>query len=128
MSTRFAAALIRHYAGSHAPDQRTSMADARIALCLAAGTDMDDIDPASGYDYSQRAYNSSRQSWIDKVKYHRFSEWYDREPLNETLANWAAHRPDATAGDDWLAAGIEAHRTYWAGIGRTCNRDSCELR
>jgi hypothetical protein len=49
-----AAALIRHYAYDNDPDQRTSMADSRIALNIARGVALDDIDPANGYDYSPR--------------------------------------------------------------------------
>lgn len=120
--------LIRHYACSVETDQRTSMSDARIALCLARGTAIGDIDPASGYDFSLRAYRSVRDSWIRYVKFDGFNDCYDAEPLTRAFENWRAKRPVSAAGDDWLAAGIEAHRTYWdVGLGRTCNRASCQL-
>lgn len=120
--------LIRRYAHSDDPDQRTSMADARIALCLARGTAMGDIDPASGYDYSPRAYHSVRDSWIRYIKFDGFCDSYDAQPLARAVENWQARRPELAAGDDWLAAGIEAHRQHWdVGLGRACNSASCEL-
>lgn len=126
-SAQRAAALIRHYAGSSDPDNRTSMADARIALCLARGVDMDDIDPASGYDYSRSAYDRCRQSWVSNIKYHGYSVAYEGAALTRAIANWTARRPDFIAGDDWLAVATDAHRTYWAGLGRACSRSTCDL-
>lgn len=119
--TQAAAALIRHYALSSDPDKRTSMADVRIALCIARGVDMDDIDPASGYDYSRDAYDSCRGSWVWNIKQHGFDSAYDGPPLNRAIANWVAHRPDFIAGDDWLAAARAAHRAHWANAPVTCN-------
>jgi hypothetical protein len=127
MSQRDRATLIRHYAGSSDPDQRTSMADARIAFCLARGVDMDDIDPASGYDYSRRAYDSCRQSWVSNIKYHGFSRVFEGPGLTRALANWTTHRPDFIAGDDWLADAEKAHLAYWELVGIPCNRQTCDL-
>lgn len=123
-----AAALIRHYAYDSDPDQRTSMADSRIALCIAGGVDMDDIDPASGYDYSRAAYDRSRDSWVWNIKQHGFSDIYDGPALKRHIADWATHRPDFIAGDDWLAAGRAEHRAHWATLDVTCgHHGSCDI-
>jgi hypothetical protein len=126
MSERDPATLIRYYAFSDDPDRRTSMADSRIAYCLARGVAMDDIDPASGYNYSRRAYDSCRASWVLHIRDNGWSEFYDRPDagLDRAVATWAQHRPEFLAGDDWLAAGIAAHRerhpgaTCFRGLGR----------
>lgn len=126
------AAALRHYA--HATvigptaeaDRRTSTADARIALCLARGVAMDDIDPASGYDLSRRAYDAARQSWIDVIEGRGLSEGYTRLRLDRAFDYWAKRRSGFTDGDDWAAAGLAAHRAYWDDeIGRHCNRAGC---
>lgn len=122
-----AAALIRHYAESTDPDQRTSMADARIALNIARGVALDDIDPTTGYDYSRDAYDHCRQSWVWNIKQHGYSSVYEGAGLARAIANWTAHRPDFIAGDDWLAAATDAHHDFWASLGRPCPRESCDL-
>ena len=127
MSQRNPASLIRHYAYSTDPDQRTSMSDARIFLCLAKGVDMGDIDPASGYDYSRRAYDRCRHSWVSTIACHGFSRVFEGPGLTRALANWTAHRPDFIAGDDWLADAEKAHLAFWEQAGRPCNRASCDL-
>lgn len=121
MSLRDPASLIRHYAYSHDPDKRTSMADARIAYCIARGVALDDIDPTTGYDYSRDAYDSCRHSWVWNIKQHGFSESYDGAALRRAIANWTAHRPDFIEGDDWLASGRAAHRAHWASSTVTCH-------
>jgi hypothetical protein len=118
-----AAALIRHYATISDPDKRTSMADSRIALCIAGGVDMDDIDPASGYNHSRAAYDRCRDSWVWNIKQHGFSDIYDGPAIARAIANWTTHRPDFIEGDDWLAAGRTAHRAHWATIDVTCSSD-----
>lgn len=127
MSQRNPASLIRHYAGSTDPDQRTSMADARIALCLARGVDMDDIDPASGYNRSRDAYDRCRQSWVVNIRDHGLSDLYEGPALARAIATWTEHRPDFIAGDDWLKAATEAHHTHWSALGRPCPRETCDL-
>lgn len=122
-----AAALIRHYADSDDPDQRTSMADSRIALNIARGVDMGDIDPANGYDYSRGAYDRCRDSWAWNIKQHGFSDIYDGPGLQRAIDNWTAHRADFIAGDDWLTAATDAHHAFWAGLGRECSHSSCDL-
>src|SRR5882757_8919452 len=123
MSQRDPATLIRHYAGSHDSDQRTSMSDARIALCIALGVDMDDIDPASGYNYSRSAYDRARQSWVVNIRDHGFSDFYEGAALTRAIANWTTHQPDFIDGDDWLKAATEAHLAHWETLGRPCTRE-----
>jgi hypothetical protein len=83
-------------------DRRTSLADARIALCVAQGTALDDIDPASGYSLSRESYERVRQSWRNQTKQPGWSEAYRRD-LEKAIAYWSEHRPKFTEGDDWLA-------------------------
>lgn len=129
-------AVLRHYAFTDTPDQvaaadrYTSMCDARTAICAANGVDFNDIDPASGYNHSRRSFEASRRSWIESIEQGGYDPFYDEAPLKEAFGRWEAARPEFTAGSDWgdwLAAGIAAHRTYWAGVGRPCNRDDCEF-
>lgn len=108
-------------------EDRTDMDDARIALCVAAGVDMDDIDPSSGHDMSRRAYASSRKSWVDHIAMFGFSEFYDGPNLSKTLRRWTEWNPAYTDGDDWLKAGREAHYARQAEIGKPCDRSSCDL-
>lgn len=107
-------------------DRRTSLADAQIALSVAHGVALDDIDPFSGYSMSRRACDAARRSWLSFIKFQGFSEDYDRQPLDKTLAWWVERRPQYLAGDDWLAAGMAAHREYWQRPGFACNRPTCD--
>lgn len=84
-------------------DGRTSVADARAALCVAQGVPLEDIDAASGHDLSRSAYEDVRLSWRRHVEMHGFSEEYDRPRYENAFTRWAARRPEFTAGDDWLA-------------------------
>jgi len=84
-------------------DNRTSVCDARAALCIAQGVPLDQIDPASGYDLTRAAYESVRTSWRRHVQMHGFSEEYDRPDYEAAFGYWAARRPQFTDGDDWLA-------------------------
>lgn len=108
-------------------DRRTSLADAQIALCVARGVALDDIDSFSGYSMSRSAYDAARHSWISLIKFHGFNDDYDQQPLDKALAWWAERRPQYLAGDDWLAAGMAAHREYWRGIGHGCGAPYCEV-
>jgi hypothetical protein len=122
--TQTAAARIRYYALTDDADKRTSMADSRIALAVARGVAMDDIDPASGYDYSRNAYATVRASWVLFLRDNGWSEFHDKQGRTDpesTVAKWAEHRPEFLAGDDWLAAGIAAHRDRHTGP--TCFRN-----
>lgn len=84
-------------------DMRTSMDDARTALCIARGVDLNDIDPATGHDYSRRAYESVRQSWLDLITTHGLTEHIEQQ-VREVRAMWAERRPEWVEGDPWLVA------------------------
>lgn len=108
-------------------DRRTSLADAQIALSVARGVALDDIDSFSGRSMSRHAYDAARHSWISLIKFHGFNDDYDKQPMNEFLTWWAERRPQYLAGDDWLAAGMTAHREYWQSVGRGCGAPYCEV-
>jgi hypothetical protein len=108
-------------------DRMTSLMDARIALRVAVGNSLDDIDPSSGLSVSHSSYEATRHSWISSIRYHGFNEEYDREALNKALAFWTERRPQYLNEDDWLAAGMTAHREYWQGIGHGCGAPYCEM-
>lgn len=76
-------------------------------------------------DLSRDFYDTVRNSWISKIRYHGFNPVYGQAPLDKAFAYWAERHPEFTAGDDWLAAGLDAHRTYWQQAGRICNRGTC---
>jgi predicted metal-dependent phosphoesterase TrpH len=82
-------------------EQRTSVNDARIALCIALGVDVDDIDPTSGCDLTREAYENVRHSWRWNIQMHGWNDWWERN-LNEALAWWRERRPEFLDGDDWL--------------------------
>lgn len=104
---------------SHTPE----MVARRTAMCLAAGVDPADIEPGTGYDLSRYGYERVRESWIDLIKMHGHNEQYGRPDLRKAFGYWAERRPEWTAGDDWEAAGLAAHRAYWDG--RTCTTTDC---
>ncbi|MFJ1932652.1 hypothetical protein ACIOGZ_08255 [Kitasatospora sp. NPDC088160] len=108
-------------------DRRTSMADARTAICLNSGVALDDIDAASGYNYSRRAYDRVRASWVDLIRQHGYSEFYEMRDIDEVRARWAEKRPDFVEGDDWLPEAFEAHRQFIEALGRPCRRSSCDI-
>ncbi|WND24174.1 hypothetical protein [Streptomyces violaceus] len=82
-------------------EQRTSMNDARIALCIAMGRNLDDIDATSGHDLSREAYESVRESWRWNIQMHGWNDWHERG-LKNAMANWRERRPEFVDGDDWL--------------------------
>jgi hypothetical protein len=116
-----------HYANrSWDIDNRTSMNDARIALCIERGVALEDIDPTTGHDWSRRGYDHVRASWVSTVKYHGLTDGYLQADLRDAYARWAERRPEFAAGDDWEAAADAAHRAYWDGeTGRLCGVDGC---
>lgn len=83
-------------------EQRTSMNDARTALCIAMGRDLDDIDPTSGHDLSHEAYEDVRASWRWNIQMHGWNEWMERN-LDAAVAWWHERRPEFADGDDWTA-------------------------
>lgn len=92
-------------------EQRTSVYDARIALAIAAGLDLDDIDPTCGSSLTRQAYEAVRHSWRWNIQMHGFNEWYERN-LNEALTWWRERRPeyvDRDDWDDWLASLSKEH-------------------
>ncbi|MFI2673881.1 hypothetical protein ACH5AU_30715 [Streptomyces albidoflavus] len=111
-------------ARSSDPDRATSMADARIALCVESGVDMDDIDPASGYNHSRSSYERARFSWVDLVRQHGASPLYEVPDIERAHGLWVEKRPEFAEGDDWLASGLHAHREFIA-EGRTCRKADC---
>lgn len=108
-------------------ETRTDMDDARIALCVAAGVDLDDIDPSSGHNMSREAYGRSRESWVDHIAMFGYSDFYDEPHLTKALDRWTAWNPAFTDGDDWLKAGREAHYARQDALGKPCDRPSCDL-
>lgn len=108
-------------------DRRTSLADARIALCVATGNPLDDIDPSSGNSTSRSSYEATRHSWVSSMRYHGFNDEYDREALDKARTFWSERRPHYLDGDDWLAAGMAAHSEYWQSIGHGCGAPYCEV-
>ncbi|MGC4928057.1 hypothetical protein [Streptomyces sp. DT117] len=117
--------MLFEIANSADSDRATSMADARIALCIEKGVDMDDIDPASGYDNSARAYDRARASWVDLVRQHGASPFYEVPDIEWARGLWARKRPDFLEGDDWLSAGLDEHRKFIAERDLTCRKTDC---
>jgi hypothetical protein len=98
--------VMSRYAGRNSDpvmeaDRRTSMNDARTALCLALGIAEKDIDPARGYDYSAEAYERVRASWQHHARHHGLSRFYDGPAYQQAIDDWRARRPDLVA-DDWV--------------------------
>ncbi|MEU5433851.1 hypothetical protein AB0G73_10800 [Streptomyces sp. NPDC020719] len=123
--------LLMHYARSpldcpaREADRLTSMADARAAICLAAGVAIEDIDPASGYNHSRAAYDRARASWINLIRQHGASEFHEVRDIAWARELWAAKRPDFVQGDDWLTEALDAHEEFIASLGLPCRRSTC---
>ena len=107
-------------------DRRTSLADARAALCLAHGIHPDDIT-GLGYDHTRAAYESVRASWVQHIEQ---DGWADRSYLKlssdiaEVMRDWA----DFLGGDNWLSEGWERHlAAYPRGCGRLQRGGQCDL-
>jgi hypothetical protein len=91
-------------------DTQTSMADARIASCLADGIPIEDIDPC-GYDLTRRAYESSRRSW--RTNWHTCGGTPSyRRGMQDAHDWWAAIRPEYIDGDDWFAGLTKPEETH----------------
>lgn len=80
------------------PDAATSRADLRAAIALARGRDVKDICPSTGYDLSETAYRSARDSWQAHLTAHRPSQWtWDEHDRARKF--WAEARRDLI--HDW---------------------------
>ena len=99
-------------------DRRTSVADARIGLCLALGVAEEDICPASGGDYSAESYERVRASWRNLARVHGFSRSFDGPLLEAARALWLARRPEWVV-DDWVGPEEEWARR-WPSPSREC--------
>ncbi|MFE7479995.1 hypothetical protein [Streptomyces sp. NPDC057552] len=125
--------LLMHYARSPMDcpvceaDRLTSMADARAGIGIAAGVAIDDIDPASGYDYSRRSYARVRASWIDLIRQHGAAEFHEIPDIEEVRAAWAEKRPEFVEGDDWMPEAVAAHREFIDSLGVPCRRSTCVI-
>lgn len=102
---------LRHAGPVAAADLRTSMDDARAALCIAQGVPFGDIDPASGHNLTRAAYEAARAEWRQRVGEYGFSEQYDRPRYQAARDRWERRRPQFTDGDDWLAGLIKPDET-----------------
>ncbi|NED79630.1 hypothetical protein G3I76_05915, partial [Streptomyces sp. SID11233] len=87
----------------------TSLADARTGICLAAGANPADVDPATGYNLSRHAYETARASWLAHIEHHGLTA-HRRLRLDQACNLWAARRPRFVAGDDWTARASALHR------------------
>jgi hypothetical protein len=105
-------------------DLMTSIADARTAVCLAAGVAPEFIS-AAGFDISDRSYASVRRSWTRHIEQFGFSEQFDGPPLAAAHACWQASRPDLATGDDWLPEAWQAHAARYPD--GECGRSTCDV-
>lgn len=78
------------------PDFRTSLADCRIALCLAHGIALEDIDPGLGWNISEAGYRSVRDTWTDTAA---TGDYFMRVPFDQVREIWRHLRPDLI--HDW---------------------------
>ncbi|MFD9190322.1 hypothetical protein ACFWCA_19090 [Streptomyces phaeochromogenes] len=73
-------------------DARTALADANIALSIAAGAPLDDIDPATGDNLSRQAYARQRDSWRTFIRDFGLDQ-YTRPGYEGAREYWANVRP-----------------------------------
>jgi len=84
-------------------DRKTAHADCLIALNIAAGVAIDDIDPSMGWNKSTRAYRTVRGEWTDALK--TLPELFEdaaganQQGYTNARAIWARLRPDLI--HDW---------------------------
>lgn len=81
-------------------NRRTSAADARTALCLARGTAVDDIDPASGMDTSHDAYQRTRAAWVQHLA-AAGPTWHVVQACRRAGDRWRQLRPQWAAELPW---------------------------
>jgi hypothetical protein len=110
--TMAAGIRLMHVCAVKGPDWETSRADARAALCLAHGVPIERIS-SLGYDHTERAYQSVRDSWLRHIGQWGYAVPWSGRPEDAGIAiargYWLEARPDLAAGDDWLAAGTAVH-------------------
>lgn len=80
------------------PDARTALADCRTALALARGCTVDDIDPSTGHDLSERAHHAIRDQWAGILTRSPLSD-YLQNAYRRAAAIWRTKRPDLAV--DW---------------------------
>lgn len=96
----FARATMRMVAlSADTEDRVTSLSDCRAAVCLARGVSVDDMDPSSGHDISDRAYRVARDSWAPLAA----KGSYRHGDYERALSYWSKRRPELVA--DWPAWG-----------------------
>ncbi|MFD8199958.1 hypothetical protein [Streptomyces sp. NPDC059701] len=88
-------------------DLCTSLADARAAVNIAAGLPMEDIDPASGQEYSKRIYLGLRKSWqrsYDRTISRSIGWNLDelRQVAEKARQDFIAKRPGLDDGEPWI--------------------------
>lgn len=99
---RHAVWLLQRVVGLGGPDMATSRADARIALCIASGIPLEDIDASLGYNRSETSYHDIRGQHVARLREDADNPWYIRD-AEAAYASWKRMRPDLTEGDDWFA-------------------------
>lgn len=104
-------------------DHQTAMADARAALCLAAGVAPEFISPL-GYDISDKSYASVKASWVCYIGQWGWSGQFDGPHLASAFGLWRRDRPDLAVDGDWFAPGVYAHADRYPG---GCGRQTCDL-
>lgn len=74
-------------------DLRTSVADARAALCIAQGVALDDIHSATGYNVAPDTYRKVRAMWLGMLA-ERPGDQYRRADWEQIRTRWIERRPD----------------------------------
>lgn len=88
-------------------DWRTSLADARTAVVIAIGVDLEDIDPATGKMHNARVYAAHRAGWqrrYDGRVWGKFRGDPDQliPEAEEARQEFLAKRPDLDDGKPWI--------------------------
>lgn len=107
------------------PDRRTALADLRIALCLYLGVDMDDIDPASGYNRSLDAYLRVRASWARE--HDRSPDWWTWGHSKQARANWERVRPQYLIDHPWPEIRALSYEEELAALGVTPEPETVDV-
>jgi len=97
MSSETRRACARLLTTPKGPDRRTSLADCRAAICIARGVPVEEIDPAQGYDLSDRAYRAVRDRWLEEAAAQPDSDWMQTN-FRKAREGWARRRLDLIDG------------------------------